>query len=102
MKRLVWSFLVAVLPLSASAFEISESEYVFSSDLAKRGFVPFAVSSALKASFGMTDGDALYLCFSLDQPTAQAKRREALIAEVAGQSPDRTVPNIPIVCVLTQ
>lgn len=101
MNRLVW-IVAAALPFSASAFEIGESEYVFLSDLAKRGYVPFAVSSKIGASFGMTDGDDPYLCFSLDQPTAQAKRREILIAEVAGQAPDRTVPNIPIVCVLTQ
>ena len=90
------------MPLSASAFEIGESEYVFSSELAKRGFVPFAVSSTIGASFGMTDGKALYLCFSVDQPAEQMRRRKILIEEVAGQAPDRTVPNIPIVCVLTQ
>ncbi|MDE0696960.1 MAG: hypothetical protein OXH76_14135, partial [Boseongicola sp.] len=101
-KRLVWTLLAAALPLSASALELGESEYVFSSDLAKRGFVPFAVSSTIGASFGMTDGKTLYLCFSVDQPTEQMRRRKTLIAEVAGQSPDRTVPNIPVVCVLTQ
>ena len=88
--------------MSASAFEIGESEYVYSSDLARRGFVPFAVSSTTGASFGMRDGEALYLCFSVDQPTEQMQRRKALIAEVSGQAPDRTVPNIPVVRVLTQ
>ena len=74
----------------------------FSSDLTKRGFSPFATSSAIHSIFGMTDGESLYLCFSVDQPAEQMQRRQTLIAEVEGQSPDRTVPNIPVVCVLTQ
>lgn len=102
MKFLVIAFLATVLPLSAFAFEIGESEFVYSSDLAMRGFVPFATSSTGNASYGMTDGEALYLCFIMDQPVAQAERKQTLIAEVAGQLPDRRVPNIPIVCVLTQ
>ena len=86
MKRLVWTFWVAALPLSASAFEIGESEHVFSGDLAKRGFVPSAVSSTTGASFGMTDGEALYLCFRVDQPADQMRRRKTLIEEGAGQA----------------
>lgn len=102
MKFLVMALLSAALPLSASAFEIGESDFVYSSDLARRGYVPFATSSAGNASYGMTDGEALCLCCIMDQPVAQAERKQSLIAEIAGRSPDREVPNIPVVCVLTQ
>ena len=102
MKLLAWIILAAAYPLSVYSFEIGESEYVFSSDLTKRGFSPFATSSAKRSIFGMTDGESLYLCFSVDQPAEQMQRRQTLIAEMEGQSPDRTVPNIPVVCVMTQ
>ena len=102
MKLLAWIILAAAYPLSVCSFELGESEYVFSSDLTKRGFLPFATSSAIRSIFGMTDGESLYLCFSVDQPAEQMQRRQTLIAEMEGQSPDRTVPNIPVVCVMTQ
>jgi hypothetical protein len=45
----------------------------------------------------MTDGTDLYLCFIADNLEAQVERR--LIAEIIGENPDRSVPNIPVVCV---
>jgi hypothetical protein len=50
----------------------------------------------------MTNGTDLYLCFIADNLEAQAARQQALIAEIGGEGPDRTVPNIPVVCILTQ
>lgn len=50
----------------------------------------------------MTDGKDFYLCFLADSRDVQAQRSQALIDEFGGKSPDRTVPNIPVVCVLTQ
>jgi hypothetical protein len=90
------------LALPAHAIEIGQSDFTFVSDLAAQGFTPFATSASGNASFGMTDGTDLYLCFIADNLEAQAERQQALIAEINGENPDRSVPNIPVVCVLTQ
>jgi hypothetical protein len=91
-----------LVPMAASAIDVGAAEFVFVSELTDRGFAPFATSAAGNASFGMTDGTDLYLCFIADNLEAQAERQQALIAEIAGAGADRTVPNIPVVCVLTQ
>ena len=93
---------VLCLALPAQAIEVGQSEFVFASDLSQRGFTPFASSASGNAAFGMTDGSDLYLCFIADNLEAQAMRQQVLIAEINGEGPDRTVPNIPVVCILTQ
>ena len=90
------------LALPARALEVGQADFVFVSDLSSQGFTPFAVSSSGNASFGMTNGTDLYLCFIADNPDAQSARQQALIAEINGERPDRSVPNIPVVCILTQ
>ena len=92
--------LLAALP--ASAIEVGESDYVFSSDLVERGFEPFAVTGVANATYGLTDGSDLYLCFIADTPDAQAERQAALIAELEGAPVAASVPNIPLICVMTQ
>jgi hypothetical protein len=96
------AMLCAAAPMAAFAIDVGTSEYVFVSDLTERGFTPFATSASGNASFGMTDGTDLYLCFIADNLEAQAVRQQALIAEISGDGTDRTVPNIPVVCVMTQ
>ncbi|SNR42581.1 hypothetical protein [Puniceibacterium sediminis] len=82
--------------------DIGRADYVFVSDLAARGFEPFATSAAGNASFGMKQGAEMYLCFLADTTALSGIRNVVLMAEVNGQNPDREVPNIPVVCVLTQ
>lgn len=84
------------------ALEPGTSDFVFSSDLAARGFAPFGTGGTANTLYGMTDGSDIYLCFLFDTPEDQGMRQTALLAELAGDSPVRAVPNIPVVCVMTQ
>ncbi|HKK97249.1 MAG TPA: hypothetical protein VJ928_03655 [Marivita sp.] len=98
------SVISALLTLSSAAFafDVGSSEYVFSSDLSAQGFTPFGTGGAANDIYGMTDGDDIYLCFLFDTPEDQSARQTALIAELQGSAESRSVPNIPVVCVLTQ
>lgn len=86
----------------AQAVEVGMSDYRFVSELAADGFTPFGSGGAARDLFGMTDGSDIYLCFLLDSPEDQSARQSALIAELQGGGESRTVPNIPVVCVMTQ
>ena len=88
--------------LDASEFEVGESDFRFSSDLALEGFTPFATSASGNVIYGMRRETDQYLCFIADQGDDQAERQRVLLAELAGEKPQRTVPNIPVVCILTQ
>ena len=96
------SALILSLAAPAAAIDVGQAEYRFVAELSAEGFTPFATSASGNASFGMTNGTDLYLCFIADNLEAQAERQQALIAEINGEGPDRTVPNIPVVCILTQ
>ena len=85
-----------------SALEVERSHFEFASDLANRGFEPFATSSTGKAMFGMKRDTDMFLCFSADFERHAAERREKLRAHLQGSSTDRVVPNIAVVCVLVQ
>lgn len=93
---------LACAPGLAAAIEVGESRYAFVSELAAEGFAPFATSPAGNASFGMMKDTEMYLCFIADNIETQNQRQTVLLKELAGESPDRSVPNIPLVCVLTQ
>ena len=86
----------------ALAAETGTSDFVYVSDLAAQGFAPFATSSTGGATFGMHDGPDFHLCFIADNMTDAAVRQHTLVAELNGDNRDRTVPNIPVACVLTQ
>ena len=91
---------IAALGASAAP-EVGRSDFVYVSDLAAAGYEPFAVSGA-GALFGMKSGADMYLCFSLDTEDAAAERREVLLQELAGTLAARALPNLPVVCILTQ
>ncbi|MGY9049356.1 MAG: hypothetical protein ACKVKF_20510 [Rhodobacterales bacterium] len=98
-------FPVAVALLLAGqavAKDIGVSDFAYASELSEEGYEPFATSGAGNALFGMKRDTDLYLCFLADEPAASAQRQGVLVAEVNGTNPDREVPNIPVVCVLTQ
>ncbi|EIE51902.1 hypothetical protein AL036_07655 [Salipiger aestuarii] len=92
---------LALAPVGALA-EAGSADYAYVSALAAEGFEPFAVSQVGNASFGMRKGAEMYLCFIIDTNENQTRRQTVLLAELAGKAPDRAVPNIPLVCVLTQ
>lgn len=96
------ALLLAGLPAAAGALDVGSSEFVYVSDLSAQGYTPFATSGVGQTVFGMTNGTDLYLCFAADKPGNQNERLTAMRAEIAGENPDRTVPNIPIVCIMTQ
>jgi hypothetical protein len=86
----------------ATAYEPGQSDYVFSSDLVAQGFAPFGTGGSGNTVYGMTNGSDIYLCFLFDTPEDQATRQTALLAELAGNATGRTIPNIPVVCLMTQ
>ncbi|WP_300583858.1 hypothetical protein [Marivita sp.] len=100
-RAAVIAFLASVGP-AAMAYEPGQSDYVFSSDLSAQGFAPFGTGGSGNTLYGMTNGSDIYLCFLFDTPEDQATRQTALLAELAGDAGDRTIPNIPVVCVMTQ
>lgn len=94
---------LAATPASAqSSNELGENPFRHLSGLVADGYAPFAVSNAGNASFGMMGADGLYLCFIADRLPAQGRRQATLLAEIAGDNPDPMVPNIPVLCILTQ
>jgi hypothetical protein len=93
---------LALVAPAVSAFEPDISDYIFSSDLSAQGFAPFGTGGVGNTVYGMSDGSDIYLCFLFDTPEDQSTRQTALLAELAGESPDRSIPNIPVVCVMTQ
>ncbi|MCK0148764.1 hypothetical protein MWU54_01915 [Marivita sp. S6314] len=86
----------------AMAVDVGMSDYKFVSDLTAEGFETFGTGGAGNTVFGMTNGTDIYLCFLLDTPNDQTKRQTALLSELSGGSSDRAIPNIPVVCVMTQ
>lgn len=96
------ALLATMMPVAASALDVGSSDFRHSSDLVAEGFAPFAVSSVGGALYGLTKADKLYLCFLADGGDAQATRQATLMAEIRGDAPDAAVPNIPVICVLTQ
>ena len=93
------SVLAALAVLPASAFEVGRADFAYVSELAAKGFEPFAASGVGKAIFGMKKGGDMHLCFLADSKTLQAERREKLLAHIQGSSTNRDMPNIPVVCI---
>lgn len=90
------------LATPAAAFQIGSSEFVYSSDLMAQGYEVFSTSGVGNAIFGMKKDTDLYICFIADRGENQAMRQTILIEELAGNQPNRTIPNIPVICILTQ
>ena len=88
--------------LAEAGFEVGRSDFAFSSELLEAGFKPFATSGVGSSIYGLGKGTQMYLCFIADQPKHQTERKNVIIAEISGDQPDRDLPNIPVVCVLTQ
>ena len=103
LRRLVAaSTLGALLALPAGAMETGRSDLVFASELSTEGFEPFDVNPIGKTLFGMKKGSEAYLCFLADSASLQAERQESLLAYIRGESTERDVPNIPVICVLVR
>ena len=90
--------LLAFTPVAA--METGRGDFAFVSELAADGFEPFAASGVAKSLFGMKKGDDMFLCFLADSKTLQVQRQDVLLAYIQGRSKERTVPDIPVVCVL--
>lgn len=93
----------AAVPGIAAAAEPGRADYATSADLVAAGAEPFAVSGVGNAIYGLRRDRDLYLCFIADTPQAQSERQQKLLAEIAGgATDDRSVPSIPVLCVMTQ
>lgn len=96
------SFLAFTTPALGEAFKPGESDFVFLSDLANAGFKPIALSNAGSASLGMAKKGDIYFCFLADNDQDASNRRSTISAVLNNVDAKRTVPNIPVVCILTQ
>ncbi len=95
--------LAAVLSAGAGrAQDVGQSDYRPVSELATEGFEPFSVGASSNAVFAMRNGREIYLCFLADTDELATARRDGILGGMAGTSQDRTVPNIPLVCILTE
>lgn len=101
-RGMIAACVIGMPAVPAMAIEPEENDFVFVSDLLARGFTPFGTSGTSEEMFGMTDGAEIYICHSVDSRKARSPRQDTLDAEMANESPDRSVPNIAIACVLTQ
>jgi len=102
LHRILLATCIISIPMTTFALEVGESDFVWVSDLAIAGFKPFPVSGSGKASFGMMRDTDLYLCFLADNEKNQATRRDVLIASLGDEAASRTLPNIPVACILAQ
>ncbi|WP_114966781.1 hypothetical protein [Alkalilacustris brevis] len=104
MKRIAIASLVAAcLPFGAQALEPEISEFRHLGELAADGFEPFATSGVGYALFGMRKEAEMYLCFIADTEEALERRQAVLLDEILhGGAESRDVPNIPVICILTQ
>ncbi|WP_298818416.1 hypothetical protein [uncultured Roseibium sp.] len=102
LKTLLAIILILGSAQAVSSQEAGESDFVYVSDLATAGYEPFAVSSTASASFGMKKGATMYLCFLADNDARSLKRREVIRKSFEEKDAPRTLPNIPVVCVLAQ
>ena len=97
---------LAVICFAASAaqaqLQVGQSDFIYSSELMSQGFEPFSTSGVGQSLYGLRRGNALYLCFLADQPDFQETRQQTIMAQISGEAEARTVPNVPVVCVLTQ
>ena len=87
---------------AATAFEVGTAEYRFLSDLAADGYTPLGAGASGNVLLGMMKGTDIYLCFLYDTPESQEARVNVMLDELDGKDVDRTVPKIPVVCVMTQ
>lgn len=89
-------------PATPTGFDVDTSEFAFSSELAAQGAEIVPASGAGGSVYGMRLEDDVYLCFLADVPDAQAERQWVIVRSMGGEGAARTLPNIPVVCILTQ
>ena len=92
----------ALFATGAAAFEVEEAEYRFLSDLAADGYTPVGAGASGNVLLGMVKEAEIYLCFLYDTPESQEARVTVMLDELDGKDVDRTVPKIPVVCLMTQ
>ncbi|ETX14578.1 hypothetical protein OCH239_02875 [Roseivivax halodurans JCM 10272] len=68
------------------------------SSLAEEGFETIPVQGG-GAVFGMRKAAEIYLCYLEDKPALRADRQRVISEYSSGQSENRTLPNVPVVCV---
>lgn len=59
-------------------------------------------ASGANAVFGLRGDAGIYMCFLADTPELQSERQARILEILSGDAEDREVPNIPLVCVLTE
>jgi hypothetical protein len=91
----------AALAGAAAAQEAGRAEFRTVGELAGDGFATVPASAG-NAVFGMRKEAEIYLCFLADTPALQSERQRAILAWMDDGEAPREVPNIPLVCVLTE
>lgn len=101
MRNLIVASLFVVIG-SAGTAGVASSEFSYVSDLAAEGYMLFATCASGNATFGMMKDQDMYLFFIADTSEMQVQRQQVLLSEISGENPTRVVPNIPVLCILTQ
>ena len=85
-----------------TGFDLETSEFQFSSELAAQGAEIVPASGAGGSVYGMRLEDEVWLCFLADVPDDQAVRQRVIVGAMGVEAAERSLPNIPVVCILTQ
>ena len=85
-----------------TGFDLETSEFQFSSELAAQGAEIVPASGAGGSVYGMRLEDEVWLCFLADVPDDQAVRQRVIVGAMGEEAAERALPNIPVVCILTQ
>ena len=83
-------------------FSLGSSEFAFISDLIAEGGEIVPASGAGGSVWGVRREDDVYLCFLADVPDAQERRQGVIVGAMGDEAAPRELPNIPVVCILTQ
>lgn len=102
MKRVFAALAIFFSPAVVWAVEVGVNDFIYSADLMRDGATPFPVTGAANAIYGLQKGTDLYLCFVADDAERQQVRQTILLAELNGEGNTRRLPNIPVICVMTQ
>ncbi len=102
MRRTIALLLLVAAPAAAQeGYPVGTSDFMWSSELFAAGAEPIAAGDG-GAVHGYRTDDGIYLCFLADSPEAQTRRQAVILEGLGGADAPRALPNIPVVCILTQ
>lgn len=93
---------MAVIATPAASQKIEKAPFYFASELAAKGFEPFALGDVAKTLFGMRQGAEIYMCFYADNERLRKERADVIEKVFKDPNHPRDIPAIPVVCAPVQ